>query len=252
MNPTTVGDDGVSAPVATGLHERPRRSRVRRVGLLAGIALMLAGLSLLGYVAWQYWGTNIIAKREHAAIRDDIRERWSNPSAEEVLGPDAAAGALGSADALIRIPAFGDDYEVPMIEGVRDEDLARGIGHFPGTGPGQIGNFALAGHRVTHGEPFRDLPDLRPGDEVIVETADAIFVYELDTDPNDLVIPFTETWVLDDVPIAPEGQAPPGMPELTTPTATEAIITLTTCSELFHTDDRMIVFGHLVSTSRSS
>ena len=43
-----------------------------------------------------------------------------------------------------------------MVEGVRDSDLSRGIGHFPGTGPGQVGNFALAAHRVTHGEPFRE------------------------------------------------------------------------------------------------
>ena len=30
----------------------------------------------------------------------------------------------------------------------------------------------------------------------------------------------------------------------------QRLITLTTCSELFHTDDRMIAFGHLVSTVR--
>ena len=137
-----------------------------------------------------------------------------------------------------------------MIEGVRDSDLSRGIGHFPGTGPGQIGNFALAGHRVTHGEPFRDLPDLRPGDEVIVETADAIYTYVLDTDPNDLVVSFTENWVLDSVPVPPEGEAPPGMPDFdSSSTPDESIITLTTCSELFHTDNRLVAFGHLLSTT---
>jgi sortase A len=31
--------------------------------------------------------------------------------------------------------------------------------------------------------------------------------------------------------------------------AGQRLITLTTCSELFHTDNRMIAFGHLVSTT---
>ena len=159
---------------------------------------------------------------------------------------------MGSAQALVRIPRFGTSYEVPLIEGVRDEDLSRGIGHFPGTGPGQIGNFALAGHRVTHGEPFRGMPDLRPGDEVIVETSDATYTYELDTNPNDLIIPFTQSWVIDPVPVPPEGEAPPGMPTFDSPRPSKALITLTTCSELFHTDNRMVAFGHLVTTTPKS
>jgi sortase A len=249
MNDTsTSAPDGAASPTSAAVAAPGPSSTRRRVGTWTGVLLVLVGLGLLGYVGWQYFGTNIIAKREHAALREEIKERWENPSVSDVLGPEAATSPLGSADVLIRIPEFGADFEVPMIEGVRSEDLSRGIGHFPGTGPGQIGNFALAGHRVTHGEPFRDLPSLRPGDEVIVETADATYTYELDTDPNDLVIPFTESWVIEDVPIAPEGQAPPGMPVFDSTQPTEALITLTTCSELFHTDDRMIAFGHLVTT----
>jgi sortase A len=204
----------------------------------------------LGYVAWQYWGTDIIAKRKQAELRDELEARWEYPTVIDVLGPASVGNKLGSSDALIRIPAFGDDYEVPMVEGVRDSDLSKGIGHFPGTGPGQVGNFALAAHRVTHGEPFRRLPELRPGDQVVVETADATYTYELDTNPNDLSIPFTQNWVLDPMPVPPDGQRPPpGMPTFDSPSPTEAIITLTTCSELFHTDDRLVAFGHLVETT---
>jgi sortase A len=32
----------------------------------------------------------------------------------------------------------------------------------------------------------------------------------------------------------------------------ERLITLTTCAELFHTDERMIAFGHLVDTARKT
>jgi sortase A len=229
-----------------------RRPSVRLVVCALGVVLILIGGSMLVYVGWQYYVTDIIARRKQADIRDELEARWKYPTVADLLGPEVSGVSLGSAIAVVRIPAFGSDYEVPMIEGVRDSDLEEGIGHFPGTGPGQIGNFALAAHRVTHGEPFRHLPDLEPGDEVIVETADAIYRYVLDTNPNDLVVPFTASWVLDPVPKPPEGESPPpGMPDFAgAAIPTQAIITLTTCSELFHTDDRMVAFGHLVSTLR--
>ncbi|MGI8887781.1 MAG: sortase domain-containing protein, partial [Nocardioidaceae bacterium] len=118
----------------------------------------------------------------------------------------------------------------------------------PGTGPGQIGNFALTGHQVSNGEAFGDLLDLRPGDEVIIQTPDAIYTYVLDTDPNDLQVPLTDNWVIDPVPVPPDGEGPPGLPKLEIDHPMIALITLTTCSEIFHTDDRTVAFGHLVKT----
>jgi sortase A len=246
---TTTALDSESEPQAPP-PARPRRRPVRLAVTAIGVVLILVGGSMLAYVAWEYYGTDIVARHKQAQIKADLEARWKYPTVADVLGPDASGASLGSAVALVRIPEFGSGYEVPMIEGVRDSDLARGIGHFPGTGPGQIGNFALAAHRVTNGEPFRHLPDLHPGDEVIVETADAIYRYVLDTDPNDLVVPFTDGWVLAQVPTPPVGEsAPPGMPDFHgSVIPNRAIITLTTCSELFHTDNRMVAFGHLVST----
>ena len=133
-------------------------------------------------------------------MRGGSTRPWSTCSDRTSVG-----NQLGSSTALIRIPAFGDDYEVPMVEGVRDSDLSEGIGHFPGTGPGQVGNFALAAHRITHGEPFRDMPTCGRATRSIVETADATYTYVLDTDPNDLNVPFTQNWVLDPVPVATRG-----------------------------------------------
>jgi sortase A len=63
----------------------------------------------------------------------------------------------------------------------------------------------------------------------------------LDTDPNDLVAPFTAGWVVQPFPVNPEGGVGPA------PTHGRRLITLTTCSEMFHTDDRMVAFGHLSS-----
>jgi sortase A len=207
--------------------------------LVVGLVLVLAGVGLLGYVAWQYWGTTIVSKQQQEAIASDLVQSWEDPAVRELLGPEEGSD-LGDALALVRIPRFGDAFVVPVIEGVRPEDLAQGLGHYPGTAkPGDVGNFAVAGHRVTHGEPFRDLPEMREGDEVIVETADAIYTYQLDTDPDDLVVQPDDTWVLDPVP----GEGRDTEPD-------QARITLTTCAELFHSSDRMIAFGHLVDTER--
>jgi sortase A len=91
------------------------------------------------------------------------------------------------------------------------------------------------------------MPELRPGDTVVVETVDTRYTYELDTNPNDLVIPFTSGWVLQPLPKNPERGGPqPAQQE------GQRLITLTTCSELFHTDNRMIAFGHLVEAAPKS
>ncbi len=219
------------------------RRRGRGLGFYAGLALVLAGLAMLGYVAWQYFGTNIVSRHKQQQIVAQTERAWQAGAGAS----GAAAGLeLHGAEALIRIPKFGKGYVVPVQEGVGEDILAEGFGHFPHTAlPGQKGNYALAAHRVTHGEPLRNMPELRPGDRVIVETRNATYTYRLDTNPNDLVVPFTGTWVIDPLPKNPQ---PRGVEPAQRPG--QRLITLTTCSELFHTDNRMIAFGHLVSTVR--
>ena len=221
----------------------------RGVSFWLGIGLVAAGLGLLGYVGWQMFGTNIVSERKQREAVEAIERQWAEEPTEieqgggqgEDSGPVAEPVRLGTATALIRIPRFGDDYVMPVHEGIADDVLARGYGHFEDAAQaGGKGNYALAAHRVTHGEPLRDMPKLRPGDEVIVETRDTIYTYVLDTDPNDLIVTFEDVWVVDPKPENPnaDGVQPADHPRL---------ITLTTCAELFHTDDRMIAFGHLES-----
>ncbi len=248
MNATTPSGSSAATAVVTG-RSRSRQSTPRLLVLVGGLVCVLAGLAMLVFLWWEYVGTDLVAHHRQSDIRADLRASWGYPTVADVLGPQTAVAPLGTADALLRIPRFGADYEVPVIEGVRDVDLSQGVGHFPGTGPGQIGNFALAGHRATNGEPFKQLPELRPGDEVIVETAQATYTYQLDTNPNGLVVPFTEGWVIDPVPAAPDDEAPPGMRTFESVEPTDALVTLTSSSELFSGDDRMVAFGHLVKTT---
>jgi sortase A len=216
---------------------------VRRLTFWLGLLMLVAGLALLGYVGWQFWGTNWTSHRQQQAVTQDLRKEWSLPG--DTLKRQPQFVPKGKASALIRIPKFGRTYVVPVLEGTSQDVLARGYGHFDDTAqPGQVGNYALAAHRVTHGEPLRRMPELRPGDKVIVETVSATYTYRLDTDPNKLIVSFTGTWVLDNDPSNPDkgGVQPAQRPG-------QRLITLTTCSELFHTDNRMIAFGHLVKAT---
>ncbi|QIY71296.2 class E sortase [Streptomyces sp. RLB1-33] len=141
--------------------------------------------------------------------------------------------------AVLSIPRLG--LRVPVAEGVSKRDvLNKGyVGHYPHTQQaGQAGNFALAGHRNTHGEPFRYINRLRRGDEIDVETAAGRYVYVVDktlaqTSAND-------GGVIREVPrstVRPAyGYSAPGY-----------YITLTTCTPEYTSRYRLVVWGTLTS-----
>ncbi|GAA1951705.1 hypothetical protein GCM10009798_08700 [Nocardioides panacihumi] len=209
----------------------------RRWQLRLGVLLVAVGLLLVGYVGWEFYGTDVVAHRHRDQVLGELQRAWDR-------GETEARTARGTTRGVIRIPRFGAHYRVPVLEGTSDTVLATGFGHYTGTaGPGQVGNFAIAAHRVTHGQPLRDMPELRVGDLVHVDTATTTYTYRLTTGGDDLVVPFTAGWVLDPLPQNPGSGAEPPQRE------GERLITLTTCSELFHTDDRLVAFGILVGTS---
>jgi sortase A len=153
---------------------RPRSGRRPSALAVVGLVLLLGGLGCLGWVAYQYVGSDVVAERAFDSGRQDLRQRWerppaaapgSSPSPSSSPSPGADPAPLpGDAMALLRIPAFGADYEIPVLEGTDLDILSRGVGHYRGTaGPGEVGNFALAGHRVTHGQPFNRLLELSRG-----------------------------------------------------------------------------------------
>lgn len=209
----------------------------RRLTLWVGVALILSGFSLAGYVAWQYWGTNIVSHRHQTQAVKELKQAWT--SGQETVRTD-----FGKATAVIQIPRFGQDYAIPVFDGTGDTVLASGYGRYDeSAAPGAIGNYSLAAHRVTHGEPLRRMKELRVGDEVRVVTRSTTYTYTLTTAGDALTVPMTATWVIDALPKNPSGGVEPAQKPK------QALLTLTTCAELFHTDDRLIAFGVLTSTS---
>lgn len=78
----------------------------------------------------------------------------------------------------ISIPAIG--LEETVYEGVSQRVLMSGPGHIKGSAyPGEKGNCAVSGHRVTFGGPFRNLHKLKSGDSIYVRFKDKSYVYKV-------------------------------------------------------------------------
>ncbi|MFB8218840.1 class E sortase [Streptomyces anulatus] len=226
------------------------------------------GVVLLLLVAHQLWWTNREARAEAGRTVQNLRREWDEPtvgvddgaregsprpSASSRAG-EAAPGAPARSDAparprsgphwdqayaVLRIPRIG--LTAPVAEGTsKGGVLDRGyVGHYARTAQaGQAGNFALAGHRNTHGEPFRRIDRLRSGDRITVETRDAVYTYTVGkrlarTAPSDsgVIAPVPRSNITTSV-----GYSEPGY-----------YLTLTTCTPEFSSRYRLIVWGKLTS-----
>ncbi|WP_411102124.1 class E sortase [Streptomyces sp. cmx-4-9] len=171
----------------------------------------------------------------------DAAGRASAPAPGRSASPRPAAppAAPDRAYAVLRIPRLG--LAVPVAQGVdKRAVLDKGYaGQYPGTAqPGAAGNFALAGHRNTHGEPFRYINRLRAGDELIVDVRGRRYVYVvgkiLDTTAardTGVIAPVPRSLVRPD-----QGYGEPG-----------SYITLTTCTPEYSSAYRLVVWGTLRS-----
>src|SRR5215472_13572300 len=198
----------------------------------------LAGCALLLYTGFLVWDP-FAAQRQHALI-GDLYHQWGRPS--RVSQPRACSGSVpqvrpapGKPFALIRIPRFGPGWKFTITEGATLAQLSGGPGHVTGTQfPGQPGNFAVAAHDITAGNPFLHTGDLGKGNIITVATKCDVYRYAVQSKQ---VVRYTDIAVLDPVP----GQ-PAKRPR-------KQLITLITCTPvtLAFTPYRIIVTGHLVS-----
>lgn len=216
---------------------RGRRAVAAVTGLL-GELLLTAGALLLLFVVWQLWWTDVVAEREQAQIVADLD--WAVAEVAEVAAPAPDAQrydappvldepAVGTTFATLHVPRWGADYVRPIAQGTSRREVLDviGIGHYVGTAmPGQVGNFAVAGHRVTYGAPFKRAEELAVGDALVVQTEQAWYVY---TVTSTAVVRPRQVEVIAPVPGRPD-EAP-----------TEAVMTLTTCHPMYSARERYVV-----------
>ncbi|MFT3970618.1 MAG: class E sortase [Micropruina sp.] len=224
-----------ATPPAAPRDVRPPKAR-RRWGLTAiGAVLLIVGLALVGYYLWDAYLNPVMDTKAAQQQVETVKKGWAQ-------GRTASSEIPGNAVALMRIPDFGPDFEVAVMTGTTPYALNVGVGWFEDTAaPGQVGNFAVAGHRGASG-PFVPLLDLKPGARIVVETRQATYIYALTSSAADLTVDKSETWVVNPVPERPgSGATPPAKP-------TKRLITLITCRNFFHSPERSVAFGELVET----
>jgi sortase A len=194
-----------------------------------GECCVTAGVVLALFLVYMIWGTALQARQHQHALATELQREWGSHApmpATPRLHP-----VVGKPFAFIRIPVFGRTWRFAIVQGTGLPQLALGPGHVLGTAlPGQVGNFAVAAHRVTAGNPFYRLNQLRPGDRVLIDTSVLTYMYRVTS--YERVLP-DDTAVLDPVPGHP-GQRP-----------SQAMITLITCDPPWTGTHRIIVFGSL-------
>jgi sortase A len=189
-------------------------------------ALLSIGLLVLCFVAYQFFVVPLRVTHQQHALDTRLQLSWQDGA------PGGSAGAQqppAEGDPFVRLslPRLGMSWVV--VEGVSRSALSAGPGHYPGTAlPGQIGDFAVAGHRSRR--IFLDLDRIQPGDTAVVETRDAWFVYRVYQ--TEIVLP-TDLAV-----IAPQPDQPDSAPS-------QAILTLTTCDPKWGNSHRLVVHALL-------
>ncbi|GAB2831970.1 class E sortase [Streptomyces chlorus] len=217
--------------------EARRRARERKVSPAVvasrgiGEVFITCGVLMLLFVTYQLWWTNVRAQAQAGREASDLQSDWANGK--------RSPGAFepGQGFALLHIPRL--DVVVPIAEGIDSKKvLDRGmVGHYAegalktAMPNDKKGNFGVAGHRNTHGEPFRYINRLEPGDPIVVETQDTYFVYKMAS-----ILPVTPPSNVSVLEPVPKGSSFTGPGRY---------ITLTTCTPEFTSKYRMIVWGKM-------
>lgn len=218
---------------------RPGGPRWPRLASLLGEVLLTLGVLVLLFVAWQVWWVSREATSAAAATVTDLQRQFTGPAATAHPSPQGRAGtavantdlATGTPFGLITVPRFGNGPQ-PLLQGTAIAQLDRGVGHDAQSAlPGQLGNFATAGHRDTYSHPYNRIDTLQRGDAIVAEVKDGWAIYRVD---RHRVVQPTQVEVFAPVPDRP-GERP-----------TEAWMTLIACEPHWTAQRRWVVHAKLV------
>lgn len=200
-----------------------------------GELLITAGLILGLFVVYSLWWTNVIADRAAGKQADKVRDNWAQ---------DRGPGALNTRNGIgfLHVPAMGGG-EVLVEKGTSSKQLNDGVAGYytdpvKATLPmsGKDGNFSLAAHRDGHGAKFHNIDKIEKGDPIVFETKDKWYVYK-----TYAILPETSKYnvkVLGAVP-KESGKKKAGK-----------YITLTTCTPVYTSRYRYVVWGELVRVEK--
>jgi sortase A len=169
---------------------------VEVVAMLGVVAIVVYGIFLLNNLNRQYSTSNtlptltptalisaVVLPGGHTPPVDGSEVTFNEAEIPEHLRPLMQSLAnipvpTASPQQAIRmqIPAISVDQSV--VQGDGWEQLKKGIGQHIGTAdPGQTGNLVVSAHNDIFGEIFRDLDQLKTGDQIVVYTATRAYTY---------------------------------------------------------------------------
>ncbi|MFC3573506.1 class E sortase [Streptomyces yaanensis] len=239
MGVTTDQDEQTDAP-SPGSDSPPAPRRGGRIALAVSVfgeLLITTGLVLGLFVVYSLWWTNVVADRKANQRGDKVRDHWA---AEKDSGP----GALDTKDGIgfLHVPSMKNG-EVLVEKGTSTDVLNDGVAGYytdpvKATLPmtDKTGNFTLAAHRDGHGAKFHNIDKVEKGDPIVFETKDDWYVYKVFS-----ILPETSKYNVKVLSAVPKqaGVKKPGH-----------YITLTTCTPVFTSEYRYVVWGELVRTEK--
>lgn len=202
-----------------------RRGGRRGVSVLTAV-LLLAGVGMFGYPV----ATDVRAGQVQDRLQERLGTGLDDPGFR--LRYERGQVEVGEGLTRLRIPRVGLD--VVVVQGTTADALRAGAGHYVDTPlPGEAGNVGVAGHRTTYGRPFNRLDEMRSGDDVLLDTPFAEYVYRVvpgfEGHPNPWPVAPTDYNVV--------GSAGPG-----------SWLTLTTCHPKGSAKQRLILRLQLADT----
>ncbi|MFK4146960.1 class E sortase [Streptomyces sp. NPDC004065] len=230
--------DDTAEHTHTGPAARRRgQGRLALAVSVLGELLITAGLVLGLFVVYSLWWTNVIADRRADRQGDRVRDEWAQSAPG---GP----GALDTKDGIgfLHVPSMHNG-EVLVKKGTSTDVLNDGVaGYYVDPvkavlpTAGKAGNFTLAAHRDGHGAKFHNIDKVEKGDPIVFETRDKWYVYKVYG-----ILPETSKFNVQ--VLAP-------VPKESGVTRAGHYITLTTCTPVYTSRYRYVVWGKLVRVDK--
>jgi sortase A len=227
-----------------------RQRRFRSAASVMGEVLLTAGVVVGLFLVWFMGINDVVQGQQQAGSASEVADEWNEPSSAEPEGgsrgveppevlpslmepPTIEPGVPGTGFALLYVPRFGENYVRSIGEGVDLPSVLNspefGVGRYTESSAlGEIGNFALAGHRTTYGASFAKIGELRIGDRLYVEVEQGWYSYVFRN--LEYVWP-TEVEVLQAFPKAADSEP------------SVRVLTLTSCHPRFSEAERIIAYA---------
>lgn len=170
-------------------------------GVMFDISITVV-IILASFIAYVAFFTTWQANKAQAHMSTDLKTQWSEKAPSTALDPQENVDPLaarranyehiisareGDPVAILTMPEIRGQETYVIVKGTNLEDITVGPGWYTDTQlPGEVGNFAVAGHEYGYGAAFERLWDYAATcSPVEIETQDKIFTYRmLPTDVN--------------------------------------------------------------------